>query len=213
MERSKRTVTGVIVFLAFFHQVGLVGLHLESTRALFSQLIPLNLILSVGLLSVFHRPLTLRFGIFAFIIFWAGYIVELAGVYTGLIFGHYEYGASLGFKVAGVPPLIGLNWLMLLYCTGIISQQLPANIWLRSAVGAFLMTFLDMLIEPMAMEYDMWSWQNGQIPIHNFIGWLLVSFMMQYAFHSLEEEKENPIAVPLYLILLVFFGAFIVIRL
>lgn len=212
MERSKRLVTAAIIFLAIFHEIGLIGLHLDSTRELFQQLIPLNLLLSVGVLAYFHRSWTSNFGIFVFIIFWAGYLVELLGIKTGVIFGEYSYGASLGPKIAGVPPMIGVNWVLLVYITGITSQKLSSNLWLRATLGALFMVLLDMLIEPMAIRYDMWTWQGGIIPVQNYFAWFVISWGMQYGFHNLHQEKNNPVAYPLYLIQLVFFLSFLVIQ-
>ena len=212
MERSKRQATAAIIFLAIFHEIGLIGLHLDATQELFQQLIPLNLLLSVGVLAYFHRSWTSNFGIFIFVIFWAGYLVELLGVKTGVIFGEYSYGASLGPKVAGIPPMIGVNWILLVYITGITSQKLTTNLWFRSTLGALFMVLLDLLIEPMAIRYDMWTWQGGVIPLQNFFAWFVISWGMQYGFHSLHQEKKNPVAYPLYLIQLVFFLTFLVIQ-
>ena len=188
-----------------------MGLHLEETRSLFQTLTPLNLILSVGVLGLFHRQWTPNFGIFAFVVFWAGYLVELVGIHTGVIFGVYQYGGTLGPKVAGVPPVIGLNWVMLVYSSGILAQGLSSNTWARATLGAFFMVALDFLIEPVAVRYDFWTWQGGSIPLQNYFAWFVISWAMQYGFHSLHQEKSNPVAVPLYVILLLFFGAFWVI--
>ncbi len=164
--------------------------------------------LSVLVLGFFHRRWTVNFSIYCFVIFWAGYLVELVGVKTGVIFGTYSYHTALGFKVAGVPPLIGINWLMLIYCSGIISQQATHNIWINTTIGAVLMLLLDLVIEPMAMRFDFWTWQGEAIPLQNFFAWFVVSWGMLFAYHSLDQEKENPVATPLYLIQLGFFAIF-----
>ena len=41
-------------------------------------------------------------------------LTEAIGVNTGLLFGTYEYGANLGFKIFGVPLIIGVNWTVLI---------------------------------------------------------------------------------------------------
>ncbi|MDX2246776.1 MAG: carotenoid biosynthesis protein [Bacteroidia bacterium] len=212
MERSERNAKLVTGFLVIFHFVGIIGLHLEETRKLFQSLTPLNLLLTVGLLAWFHRSWTMKFGIFAFIIFWAGYLVEVVGVYTGAIFGSYTYGEAFGFRLASVPPLIGLNWLMLVYLTGMVSQGLVNNIWARATVGAILLVFLDFLIEPVAMTQDFWHWRDAQIPAQNYFAWFLIGWVMLYGFHSIHEEKSNAIALPVYLIQIMFFATFMVVR-
>ncbi|MEM7660052.1 MAG: carotenoid biosynthesis protein [Bacteroidota bacterium] len=211
MERSKRFSTAAIIFLAVFHEIGLVGLHLEATKSVFQMLIPLNLLLSIGVLAFFHREWTSKFGIFAFVVFWAGYLVELLGVQTGVIFGEYAYGSALGIKIAGVPPMIGVNWLLLTYITAITAQKLSSNLWMRATLGAAFMVILDFLIEPMAIRYDMWTWAGDSIPAQNFFAWFVIAWGMQYGFHNLHQEKSNPVATPLYLIQLVFFLSFLII--
>jgi len=209
-----RTPRVFIIVLVILHQVGLVGLHLPETRELFQQLVPLNLLTSVGILLLFHRDWTLRFGIFCFAIFWAGYLVELLGVSTKVIFGPYHYDTALGFKIGGVPPLIGLNWLMLVYTTGMLAREIASNIWLRATLAAAAMVLLDLLIEPMAIRYDFWSWETdqGHIPVQNFLAWFVVSWFMAYSFQRQPDAKKNPIAIPLYLIQLFFFLGFWVVE-
>lgn len=211
MERSKRTITAVTVFLVIFHQVGVLGLHLPSTQPLFEKLIPLNLLLSLGVIALFHRVWSTQFSIFLFIIFWAGYLVEVVGVGTEAIFGAYTYGDSLGFKIAGVPPIMGVNWILTVYLTGVVSQSLGNNIWTRSALGAGLMVLLDFFIEPMAMKFDMWDWPGHVVPLQNYFAWFVIGFAMQFGFHSLQQEKSNPLAMPLFLIQLIFFASILVI--
>ncbi|MEZ4775990.1 MAG: carotenoid biosynthesis protein [Bacteroidia bacterium] len=213
MERSERSEKLVIGFLVIFHFVGIIGLHLDETRPLFQSLTPLNLLLTVGVLAWFHRSWTMKFGMFVFFIFWAGYLVEVAGVFTGAIFGSYNYGNAFGIKIAAVPPLIGINWVMLVYITGIISQGMAKNIWVRVTIGAALLVLLDFLIEPMAMTHDFWSWRDNRIPAQNYFAWFLIGWVMQYGFHSLTEEKSNPLALPVYLIQIIFFATFMVVRL
>lgn len=213
MERSKRTITYLIIFLVIVYEVGVLGFHLEETRELFEQLVPFNLLLSVFLLGLFHRKWTLGFGIFVFVVFWVGYLVELAGVQTGLIFGAYHYESSLGFKIGGVPPMIGVNWVLVVYISSIISQQMSPNIWVRTILSGIMVVLLDGLIEPMAIKYHLWAWDtpDGSIPIQNYAAWFMIGGIMSYGFHSLDQEKSNPLAAPVYVIQLLFFLSFVLI--
>ncbi|MEO0896522.1 MAG: carotenoid biosynthesis protein [Bacteroidota bacterium] len=173
----------------------------------------MNLLLSISILAYFHKAWTVPFGIFAFVTFWAGYLIEVIGVTTGAVFGPYHYETALGFKIAGVPPLIGINWLMLVYISNIISQKVVKNIWIRATLGAILVLLLDLVIEPMAIQYDFWLWdtEQGIIPTQNYIAWGLIAWLMSFGFHSIDQEKENSIAPALYVIQLLFFTQFLVI--
>ncbi len=213
MERSKRTVTLAIIFLVLIHEVGILGFHLPETTALFEQLVPYNLLLSTILLGFFHRAWTLQFGVFCFVVFWAGYLVELAGVSTGVIFGPYHYETSLGIKIGGVPPMIGVNWLLVVYMSSMVAQYLVENIWVRTILSGVLVVLLDALIEPMATTYHLWTWDTleGSIPFQNYAAWFVIGGLMAFGFHSLNQEKSNPLALPLYVIQLLFFLSFLII--
>ena len=54
----------------------------------------------------------------------------------------------------------------------------------KAALGAGLMTALDLLIEPVAVHFDFWHWANVQVPIQNFIAWWALSFFFHYVYQS-----------------------------
>ena len=212
-EHGKSGVTFAIIVLVVLHYVGVIGFHLEDYRELFESLTPINLLISVGVLAYFHKIWNLNFGFWVFGVFWAGYLLEFVGVHTGLIFGDYSYGSTLGPKVAAVPPMMGLLWVMTAYMAGILAQNMTTNLWLRVVMGALLMVMLDFLIEPVAMEYDYWYWDAHRVPLSNYLTWFVVGAIMQYVFHQIHQEKSNPVAYPLYLIQFGFFATFLVVDL
>ncbi len=98
------------------------------TRDLFIVLTPAILLLSFALLLNFHTPVLDAKTTIVFIsIFLISYFVEVAGVRTGLIFGPYSYGRGLGLKLLDTPLLIGLNWVLLVYCTAAIFEKIPVG--------------------------------------------------------------------------------------
>ena len=75
--------------------------------------------------------------------------IEAIGVNTGEIFGAYGYGKVLGFKIFSTPPMIGINWAILVLGTGYWLKSIKIkNTLLLSFLGAIIMTILDILIEP-----------------------------------------------------------------
>ncbi|WP_162054129.1 carotenoid biosynthesis protein [Pontibacter pamirensis] len=201
----KYALPSAVAVLVIFHCVGLWGLLFSGNPTYFQQLTPMNLLLTNVLLFSFHRQWNVAFVLFAVVVFAVGFLSEVLGVHTGLLFGSYSYGAALGLKLWEVPLLIGLNWLMLVYTTGHISNYLKLH-WLAKALaGALLMVLLDYFIEPVAMQYDFWSWQGGSIPLSNFIGWFAVAFLLQLYFQKAYIFKKNKLAPYVYLVQLVFF--------
>lgn len=190
------------------HIAGIIGLQLPISRPLFQQLIAFNLLVTAAIVFYFHTDFNRNFILFSIITFLAGFFIEVLGVATGQVFGIYSYGSTLGYKWLNVPLLIGLNWLVLIYCTNIITDKLPFSWWVKALGGAFLMVGLDFFIEPVAIRYDMWAWQENKVPFQNYIGWFIASLILSAVFHIFSFSKKNRIAMLVYAIQLIFFMAF-----
>lgn len=174
---------------------------------MFESLVPFNLILSALILLVFQQDRNATFVFFVFFIFCMGYLIELLGVQTQLIFGAYKYESSLGIKVFEVPVIIGLNWLILLYGCGVIANMIKAHLLIRILLASALMVGIDVLIEPVAIRHKFWSWEGHLIPLKNYIGWFWVSAIFITVFYTLEFKKNNPVAAGMYVIQFSFFLA------
>ncbi len=188
----------MVVLVIAMHLAGFLGLQWTLSRPTFELLIPFNLVGTTFILLYFHRDWSRAFIIFALTTFLVGFGIEWLGVHTGAIFGSYQYGHTLGFKLDGIPPLIGLNWLVLVYSVGIMSLKINTNLWLRAAIGATLMVLLDILIEPVAIKHNMWSWEHAHVPLQNYVAWWIVAYSLVGLFLRLDFKKENPIAVWIY---------------
>ena len=196
-----------VAVLVIFHAVGLWGMAFSNDPAYFQSLTPLNLLLTNALLFGFHRRWNRTFILFALTVFAVGFVVEAVGVHTGLLFGSYSYGSALGYKLWRVPLLIGLNWLMLVYITGTLADRLRINQVLKAVVAAALMVLLDFFLEPVAETFDFWSWQEGAIPVFNYITWFAVAFVLQLYFQKSAVYRKNKLAIFVYVVQLFFFVA------
>ena len=196
-----------VAVLVIFHLVGFWGLALSGNQVYFQQLTPLNLLLTVFLLFLNCRAYDKALLLFAFFTFAVSFLAEVIGVHTGLLFGNYQYGAALGFKLWQVPLLIGVNWVMLVYCSGIAARNLLKNPFSAALLGALLMVLLDFLIEPVAIIYDFWTWQTAEIPLWNYVCWLVLALVLQVYFQFSGVLKNNALAWPVLVIQAVFFFA------
>jgi putative membrane protein len=175
MNYSKVNISIVILFI--FHVVGVVGLF-SDYQDLFLLLTPLNLLLSLGLFVWANNDFSIQFYKVTAILFALGFLVEVIGVSTGVLFGEYTYGATLGYKLFETPLMIGVNWILLsLASFGVSSfflkKQLPIIL-----LSSLLMVLMDVLIEPIAISLDFWTWALGDIPLQNYVMWFFVSFIM-----------------------------------
>ena len=193
-----------ILFVIFF-TVGAAGLSYQYTRDLFIWLMPFSLLLSMGLMFWMHDKWKTKHIIIFLIIVLMGFFVEVAGVLTGVVFGEYSYGRALGFKILGTPPLIGLNWLMLIYAVYLIMNKLRLHVILKILLGSSLMVVYDIIMEPVAINLDMWSWGAGTIPIQNYIAWFIISVVMLSIFYITRIKYRNKVAPWLFFIQMGFF--------
>ena len=195
-----------LYLLISMYIAGIIGLNLPQTAALFRFLTPFNLVASCVILLCFHKDYNLNFLIFSVITFLMGYFVEVIGVKTGMIFGEYQYQTTLGFKVLNVPPVIGVNWLLLVYCVGSSFCRVAKPTYFKVLYGALLMTMFDFLAEPIAIRLNMWSWRDALPPLQNYVGWFVISALLLTLFHTLKFRKDNPIALWLLVLQICFFG-------
>jgi putative membrane protein len=202
--QSHRLAVSISILLLFY-VVGLIGLN-SAYAGLFAKSTPLILIISNAALFWNHvdRP---RLAVVAMATLAAlGFLVEVLGVHTGLIFGAYHYGLALGTQLWDVPLVIGLNWLMLVATASVLVAKIPMHRMLQAVAGAVLLTGLDVLIEPVAIRLGFWQWVAGTPPLQNYIGWFLISFIFIAAWLFLPIQKENRLAGPLILLQFIFFA-------
>ena len=112
-------------------------------------------------------------------------ICEILGVNLGIIFGDYEYGGALGYKVFDVPLLIGANWAILTVSCSALSATLFDSVINKIIMGVFLMVMLDADIEPIAPILDFWEFEGGKAPFKNYLGWVIISTPLNYKYSNL----------------------------
>jgi len=193
-----------IFILLLFHISGLIGMN-TSSKEWFLMLTPLNLLISVFVLFRHENLKNIKLIFFMLLIFLLGYFLEVLGVNTGLIFGEYMYGPVLGFKWINTPLMIGTNWLILVFCTGVVLDKTNFSIIQKSLIGGLIMTSIDYIIEPVAIKFNFWRWVGGVIPLQNYISWFLFSTLFIYIFYKFNIERNNKVAPWLLVIQIIFF--------
>lgn len=205
----------------FFHMIGLVGMFFN--KQFFSAATPFNLLLMFLLLLYTQRNINIQFVIFMIVCFITGISVEIIGTSTGYLFGEYAYGNALGPAIKNVPFVIGINWIIIIYCSGVavhmLLEKLSAKLETVTGApspairyfsvisdGAMLAVFFDWIMEPAAIKLGYWQWLgNGEIPTYNYLCWFIISMGLMGIFTFLKFEKKNIFAVNLLLIMMTFF--------
>ena len=170
----------IIILLFILHLVGGVALSMNSVKSIFLALTPFNLLLTFGSLIWGNDDFSFNFFKVISVLFLIGFFVEVLGVYSGLLFGEYHYGKTLGFQFLEVPLIIGVNWVMLLVSSFAVSSYFVSNSILKVALSSIIMVFLDLIIEPVAIRLDFWHWQAEVIPLQNYLMWFIVALLMNW---------------------------------
>ncbi|MCS7019403.1 MAG: carotenoid biosynthesis protein [Cytophagales bacterium] len=176
------------LLIASMHFFGFWLMLWQPTSAFFVSLTPLNLLISLGMLLYFHSHRTLLFFISCLLIWAGGFLVELAGVQTGQLFGQYAYGDVLGIKLWDTPLIIGVNWLLLIYAISALVAHQPWQIWQKALFVGTGMTLMDVLIEPFAIRFGLWHWFGESVPLQNYIAWLITGTIMAAVFLYLNQK-------------------------
>ena len=204
MKANKKNISIFIIWLV--HISGLLGMVFYDLD-FFAGYTSINLFL-MSIILFANIKLNNKNQIFSLLlIFLIGMFSEFIGVNYGLIFGEYIYGNNLGFKLFGVPFLIGLNWVILtVICANIASILIKNNSIIQIIIlGTLLLLFMDFVMEPIAPKLDLWKFKNLVVPTSNYIGWLIISILTQTIYNIQFKEKEVKLSFNLYTAIFIFF--------
>ena len=195
------------IILGILYTVGVFG-YLSTYSTQFANLTCLNLLISIFAVLYFHPLKDAKFYFVCFSIYLISFCTELIGVNTGLIFGNYSYGDVLGIQFLKTPFIIGINWLLLTYCTSAFSSEVFVSTkykYYGPVVAALLMVSLDVLIEPVAQKYNLWHWAEGYAPLKNYLHWFILSLILQYILFFTLGSIQNKTAKLLFFLQFGFF--------
>lgn len=199
----------ISIFIIWLFAIsGIIGVS-SSAQDWFLSLTPLNLLLSLAMVLLHIKHYNLKVIVALLIPFFLGFIAEALGVNFGLIFGSYAYGDNLGYKVFGVPLMICVNWTLLVATTADVSKYFVKNSVISAVLGAGLMTGLDVILEVSAPRFDFWEFENGIIPIQNYIGWFVTAFIAHLGYQYFKVETHKVISWHVLLSIIIFFAIFL----
>lgn len=209
LNQLRSPIAQRIIFfvLPLMHLAGFIGLQWPPAQLLFKALVPFHLLTTLTLLLLFHSDWNRSAVLFCLIAYIVGFTVEALGVHTGVIFGEYRYGATLGWKVIEIPLVIGVNWLTLIYSTGMVANHWHPSGWVKALLAAGVVVGLDVLIEPVAIRLDFWQWAGNTVPFQNYAAWYMIAFGLLWLFYALPFRKQNRLAGLMLICQAAFFAA------
>lgn len=205
----RRLTTGELrtsAIILIVYAVGIAGISIPLTGEFFLRLIPFVIVLSLVLSLVFHRSWDLKtVAVFTSVVIVA-WMIEAAGVATGIIFGNYSYGTVLGIKRLETPLLIGFNWLLLIYGTANLTEKIGSGAIVKILTASGLMVVYDLVLEVAAPYLGMWEFDSGTVPVRNFIAWFLLSVVFHSIIRYSGIRVSNPIAAMIVIVQFIFFA-------
>ena len=129
---------------------------------------------------------------------------ELLGTATGFPFSAYQYTELLGYRVAGlVPLLIPFSWFMMAFPSYVIANGMADARFARWGIGALLLTTWDLTLDPaMSSLTRYWVWETPGpyygMPLVNLAGWFATGVAIMAGFDLVRaDEAARRIPVPL----------------
>jgi len=207
LERQKNlSLKKEEIFIYIMYTVGVIGHLIDFTLPLMKILTPFTLLLTGGTVLFFSQKNTDNKMLFWVIITYSiTFTLEVIGVKTGLIFGNYSYGKTLGLNLFEVPLIIGFNWVLVVMGAIQLSKKLFNDYFFIALFTGIFAVIFDFFLEPIAIRLDYWSWNGNHVPLHNYIAWFVIAFMFSILFQKMKITINSTLAERYFLTQLTFF--------
>ncbi len=194
--------------MVLYHIIGFLGLVYAPTQAFFIKAIPLS-ILALSAFIVYININALKcFLIFSFGVFSCVMLLEILGVHVGELLGKYNFGDTLGFKIAAVPVFLGVLFVNWIYAVGQTTYLLKrVSPILRALLGSILILVFDYFLEPVAAKLNYWDWDNDVVPTGNYITWFILSYVLLHFFYALHLPQRPKLGAIIFIAQLLLFTA------
>jgi putative membrane protein len=126
-------------------------------------------------------------------------VIESLAINTGFPYGNFIYNDLLGQKVFGLTPwTVAFAWPPILLLSYWFARKRHSpnekvKILFSTAFGAML---IDLVLDPAAVALGFWNWETPgffyEVPLINFLGWLLSGFTGAIILHWLWGRKQAP---------------------
>ena len=84
------------------------------------------------------------------------------------------------------------------------------KIWLKAVVSGIVLVVLDVFIEPVAINWNMWTWKTSSVPIQNYITWgltaIVFSLILSKQINATNSNKMAPVVLILQFVFFLILG-------
>ncbi|MGH3327773.1 MAG: carotenoid biosynthesis protein [Streptomycetales bacterium] len=123
------------------------------------------------------------------------FVIEVVGLHTGMPFGRYAYGDTLGVQALGVPVVMPFAWAMMAYPALLIGRLLVRRE--VALVAGFALAVWDFFLDPRLVAAGQRVWQDPGsavpgvpgVPWTSFAGWLLAATLLMAVLHKVLAQR------------------------
>lgn len=163
----------LIIYSIFIIEI--IGIAVPQLRVFFLKLTPFFIVITFAL--AIYKPFRYnkRLFIWGALMFFISITLEIIGTNTGLIFGNYHYGSTLGIKIMNVPYVTGLFWTAIILGGNSLLYLITQKATVRYILVSLLSVILDIFIEQLAGKLDYWNWMGNSVPLYNYVSWFIIT--------------------------------------
>lgn len=124
-------------------------------------------------------------------------VVESSAINTGFPYGNFVYNDVLGQKVLGLTPwTVAFAWPPIILVCYWAARKVADSWWSILSLSALFAMAIDLVLDPAAVALGFWQWDTPgffyQVPLVNFLGWLLTGLVGAAVLHTILHRKELP---------------------
>jgi putative membrane protein len=136
--------------------------------------------------------------------------IEASSITTGFPYGFFNYGERIGYKVFDLVPWnVPFSWIPLFVGCLALSMHLTKHWWKRIIGTALGVVLVDLMLDPAAVQLDMWSFRHPgsyfDVPVTNFLGWFFSGIACGIVARSFLQDRVIDLRASTSLLLMLAF--------
>lgn len=165
-----------LIFIALY-SVGIIILYTPQFENLVQLLTPFFLTTICTLVILGSLNLTKTVALFLALVFTISFLAEMIGTNTGLLFGNYSYSEVLGIQLLNTPLVIGVNWILVTMGALNLASLITKSRFMIIILCAGFATVFDIILEPIAIKLNFWTWQQYLPGFYNYFCWFVLGLL------------------------------------
>lgn len=137
--------------------------------------------------------------------FFGIYLLQVVSVNNDALLGSQQFGSVFAHKIAGVPFIVSLFWIVTIFSSLSLAVKLVKNNPLRIVLASLFIVILDIFLEQVAMKLDYWQWENRVVPLSNYVIWFIASLVLTTAILIIKIEPRSQVSRSFFIIQTAFF--------